>query len=177
MGRKRLRRAVEGDFDSESFYTFHNTAMANLSLSSGIYQDTAGAINMTLEGSLSSENWQIYYQQGRYFIRNYDYGDYQLALTESSRSVPKLMKRSGELGHQWTLTRKDGDGWQLSNGLLGNGSLLCLNQAYTGTVPGMQPSEAGANWEILINPSAGSPKGSDLYRDVEGFEVRITERK
>ena len=168
MKRQRIQRAVEGDFDPSSFYTFHNPSSPNNTLSSGINQDSLGAIDMTLYGSLSSENWQIYYQQGRYFIRNYDWGDFQLGLTERARSVPTLMKRSGSLGQQWTLARTDG-GWTLANGLLGNGSWLSV---VGGNGPAMQPAETGATWEILINESAGAPKGNDLYLDVSDFEVR-----
>lgn len=127
---------------------------------------------MTEADSLSSSNWQLYYQQGRYFIRNYDYGEDQLGLTESERAVPSLMRRSGALGQQWLLTRSEEDGgWMISNGLLGNGSWLSLTGA--NTVPAMQASSAGAVWDIQINPSAGSPQGSDLYIDVDDFEVSI----
>jgi hypothetical protein len=158
------------EFDPRAFYRFANDAYRDNTLSCGIYQDSNGAINMTTFGSLSSENWQIYYQQGRYFIRNYDYGaDWQLGLSGISRSVPRLMRRSGSLGQQWTLTRRDDGTWALSNGLLGNGSWLSLVAG--NTVPGMQPSSTGASWDITINPSAQSPRDPDSFVDVNNFEV------
>lgn len=168
---RRVRRKIDGDFDEKVFYRFYNSVRPNTTISAGQNQDSGGAINMTVaETYSSSENWQIYYQQGRYFIRNYDYGDYQLGVTESSRSVPRLLKRSGALGQQWSLMRDDaGGGWKMSNGLLGNGTWLSISGI--NTVPAMQPSGNGAVWDIQTNPSAGSPKGGDLYQDVDNFEV------
>lgn len=80
------------------------------------------------------------------------------------------MKTSGDVGQQWTLTRQDGK-WTFANGLLGNGSLLAL--AGINTLPGMQPSSTGAEWDIEVNPSAGSPTDPAMLVDVQGFEVSI----
>ena len=91
-------------FSPKTFYKFINPNLPNASLSAGIFQDSQGAINLTASGSLSSENWQLFYQAGRYFIRNYDYGaGYQLGLTDSSRSTPKLYPRSGKVEQQWSI--------------------------------------------------------------------------
>ncbi|KAF1958696.1 hypothetical protein CC80DRAFT_524158 [Byssothecium circinans] len=172
MGGELARRQVVGDFDYKQYYVFLNPSQSNKSISSGSFKNTAGAIKMTAFGSLSSENWQLYYQGGRYFIRNYDYdGDMQLGLTVDSRSEPKLMKRSGALGQQWTLAKSlDGKGYTVTNGLLGNGTYLALSGM--NLVPAMQPSNAGAVWDIQINLSAGSPRsGSTMLTDVADFEV------
>lgn len=129
---------------------------------------------MTALGSLSSENWQLYYQQGRYFIRNYDYkADYQLGFDARSGSVPVMLRTSGDLGQQWTLTRVGDTTFTLTNGLFGNGTLLALVGG--NTIPGMQPSSTGSQWDITINVSAGSPKDQDpdMMADVEDFEVCI----
>ncbi|PVH98012.1 hypothetical protein DM02DRAFT_683489 [Periconia macrospinosa] len=173
------RGAIVGDFDPKVFYMFYNAVRPGMALAAGLMQDSGGAINMSTAETnstsaySSSENWQLYYQAGRYFIRNYDYGDFQLGLTESERTVPRLMKRSGALGQQWSLIRVDvsGGGWKLSNGLLGNGSWMGVSGK--NAVPAMQPSENGAVWDLQTNPSAGSPAGA-LYQDVDGFEVATT---
>ncbi|KAF2192707.1 hypothetical protein K469DRAFT_317429 [Zopfia rhizophila CBS 207.26] len=171
MERTIWNRQSGPDFDPRSFYTFHNDMSPNNTLSSGLQRSAQGAVNMTVAQTFSSsENWQLYLQQGRYFIRNYDYGgDWQLGLTESSRSMPRLLPRSGELGQQWTLTRQSDGTWRFTNGLLGNSSTLGLSQG--NTVPGMQPSERGADWDILINPSAGEPKDPQMFVDVKSIEV------
>jgi hypothetical protein len=173
MDDRLVPREVVGDFDSKHYYRFYNDVQPNKTISSGIQQSAKGALNMTQSSSFSaSENWQLYYQGGRYFIRNYDYlGDWQLGVTAESRSEPKLVTRTGALGQQWTLARtSDGKGYTLTNGLLGNGSYLALSGK--NLVPAMQPSTAGAVWDIQINQSAGSPKeGSNMFGDVPDFEV------
>ncbi|KAF1841720.1 uncharacterized protein K460DRAFT_171952 [Cucurbitaria berberidis CBS 394.84] len=160
------------DFDSKTFYTFSNPSLTNYSLSAGIFLDTNGAINMTTSGAYSSENWQIYSQGGRYFIRNYDYGpEFQLGLTAQSRGIPMLYRRSGGLGQQWSIMKKD-DGWEFTNGLLGNGTGMAVPlQGFVGIA--MQASSRGRTWKITQNPSAeeSGPKGPDMYSEVLGFEV------
>ncbi|KAF1354467.1 hypothetical protein EJ07DRAFT_182155 [Lizonia empirigonia] len=121
-------------------------------------------------GTLSSENWQLFYQQGCYFIRNRDFPSLQLGLTQDDRTIPLLRERSGSLGQQWSITR-DGEGWQLMNGLLGNSSFLAL--AAENEVPGMSTSEQGSIWDIASNPSAGNPLDLDKngFGEVANFEV------
>ncbi|KAF2476434.1 uncharacterized protein BDR25DRAFT_339442 [Lindgomyces ingoldianus] len=174
MGSTLENRQTVSDFDPKSYYTFHNDVSPNNTLSSGLQQNTKGAVNMTIQQVFSSsENWQLYLQQGRYFIRNYDYGGgYQLGLEETSPSVPRLLPRSGALGQQWSLTRQDDGTWKFTNGLLGNNSALALSTG--NTVPGMQPSEKGTHWSIEINVSAKQPKDPEMYTDVKGFEVAVS---
>ncbi|KAF2109292.1 hypothetical protein BDV96DRAFT_244394 [Lophiotrema nucula] len=164
-------RQAQNSFDPNSYYTFHNDVYPKNTISAGVEQSSNGVINMTQEQSFSSsENWQLYYQQGRYFIRNYDYGaGYQLGLDKASLSVPRLMQSSGELGQQWTLAKADGGLWKVTNGLLGNDTALGLSGH--NTVPGMQPSEDGTSWSISLNPSAGAPQDKAMLKDVANFEV------
>jgi hypothetical protein len=180
MERPLVSRQVNDGFDPRAYYTIHNYDMiANKSLSSGHNKDANGSVNMTQEGTFSSsENWQFYFQQGRYFIRNYDYGSgWQLGLDQSSQSIPQLMRTSGALGQQWTLLKQDGGGWRLTNGLLGNDSALSLS--LTNTVPAFNPNsgDKGSRWEILNNPSAGSPQDAAMLIDVAGFEVSVMHLK
>lgn len=160
-----LRRQSSSPFDPKSYYTIANVAYPELTLSNGIGWST---VNVTKKGSYSSENWQIYYQQGRYFIRNYD----SLSKTQyglgSSRTTPGLEKASGSFGQQWTLARED-DGWIFTNGLLGNNSFLAVVDG--SGIPVMQTTKRAAIWQILINASAGSPKDPAMLADIGSFEV------
>lgn len=163
-------------FDHKAYYRFSNDVYPGNTLSSGHFKDSNGEINMTVEEVFSSsENWQIYYQKGRYFIRNYDYlGDWQLGLDDNARSIPRMMRRSGALGQQWTLTEVDEGKYTLTNGMLGNKSWLAL--VGSNTVPGMQPSTSGNEWIITINPSAQSPPAGNMMEDVANLEVGYSER-
>ncbi|ORY19849.1 hypothetical protein BCR34DRAFT_595295 [Clohesyomyces aquaticus] len=158
-------------FDPKSYYRFSNDVYPNNTLSSGVGQNADGAINMTVVGIFSSsENWQLYPQGGRWFIRNYDYGgSFQLGLDPKAPSVPKLLPRSGTVGQQWTLSRQNDGTFMFTNGLLGNSSSLGLSKG--NTIPGMQPSTQGTHWTIDINVSAKQPVDPDMYVDVENFQV------
>lgn len=137
-------------FNPRTFYTFNNTLLASYTLSTGSAKTYS--IQMTSAGSQSSENWQIFPQGGRFFLRNYDYGsDYQLGLSQTDQSVPKLYPRSGSLAQQWSILAVDG-GYQLVNGLLGNGTWLELAQK-NAVSPSMQTGDSGSTWTIMRNPT------------------------
>ncbi|PSN63123.1 hypothetical protein BS50DRAFT_623943 [Corynespora cassiicola Philippines] len=161
---------MQSEFNPKAYYVLYNANSPNLTLSSGISQSTSGEINMTVENTYSSsENWQLFYQKGRYFMRNYDYGgEYQLGLASTSDTTPKLMRRNGSLGQQWNLIRGSDNKWRFMNGLLGNASMLALTGK--NMVPGMQASDKGTGWDILINPSVGEPEDSQMYTAVDDFE-------
>jgi hypothetical protein len=162
-------------FDNGNYFTIHSTIDSVNTLSSGQLQNTKGNISMTEDGKRSSENWQLYYQQGRYFIRNYDYlGTWQLGLTEDSKVVPRLLPRDGSLGQQWTLEKQDDGNFRFLNGLLGNDSALGL---VTGnTIPAMQVAGKGTAWTILPNLSAQGTGAKDptMLKDNTDFEVSCT---
>lgn len=140
-----LARDVLPDFDAGLFYNLQSLPSSNLSLSAG-YQWTNGSVSMAGYGSLSSKNWQLYYEVGRYFIRNYDFPTLQLGL---NKSLPVLRERSGSFGQQWNIT-KDGTGWLITNGLLGDGMFLALTA--NDNTPAMLSSKEGATWVISSNP-------------------------
>lgn len=170
-------------FNSHAYYRFHHKNRPNKTLA--IISENSDDLDMfPAFVTTASENWQIYYQQGRWFIRPYStpsdktrYMNYQLGLSEDDGgnvdSVPTVAKRSGELGQQWTFTRVDdnegGFGYKISNGLRGNSSWLSL----TGSSgpPGMQSSSEGTIWDIQINPEPGAPANANSYEDVKNFEV------
>jgi hypothetical protein len=166
------RRDESPLFDDGNYFTFHNTLDSANTLSSGQLQNTKGNVSMTPFGKRSSENWQLYYQQGRYFIRNYDYlGTWQLGLTSDSKVVPKMLARDGSLGQQWTLSRQDDGTVRFINGLLGNESALGLGAG--DTVPAMQAAGKGTGWTVLPNLSAlgTGAKDPSMLKDNTDFEV------
>ncbi|KAF2440603.1 hypothetical protein P171DRAFT_104068 [Karstenula rhodostoma CBS 690.94] len=174
------KRGVTDYFDPHSFYRFHHTNRANEDLR---IIDGTDDVDMLKFNTSSSENWQIYYQQGRWFIRPYassvegSWKDYQLALMQDEKGnvgrLPKLVKRSGEQGQQWTFAQVDdgsgGFGYKISNGLLGNTSFLALTG--DGGPPGMQSSKEGTVWDMQVNRQAGDPSMDNSYDDVEKFAV------
>lgn len=167
-------RDTASDFNVSNFYYFANAVSPNKTLSAG-YKVTSGEVNMTKYvlpsfpspkkpihqltvsppstrlSSYSSENWQLYHQNGRYFIRNRDFGaTLQLGIQDSNKQTPRLYPSSGALGQQWTIKKTaDGKGWTLSNGLLGETSLLALTNA--NGPPTMQTSDDATVWDIHIN--------------------------
>jgi hypothetical protein len=137
-------------FDPKNYYTLSNPTQPDLSLSAGTNQDSNGAISMTPFSKRTSENWQIFTQSGRYFIRNFDYGSKsQLGATKDALDKPKLLPSDGTVGQQWTIVKVEG-GWQLSNGLWRNSTALALGTGWTS--PGSLASgEGGGVWGIDIN--------------------------
>lgn len=159
-------------FSPTMFYQLLPTTYSKVSLSAGNGQGSGtGAINITDFGSVSSENWQLFPQGGRYFIRNYDYGAmYQLGLTEQSSQSPRLYIRNGKLEQQWTIKSISG-GYQLINGLTGSGTSLNLPSGFI--LPAMRSDAGGETWNIKDNPSAAEkqPLNGTWLSEVEGFQV------
>lgn len=158
-------------FDSTRWYRFFNTDTgSNLTISSGQDQDTNGAINMTTaETFSSSENWQLFFQSGIFFIRNYDYNTEQLGISSSSSSNPALTNPSGDLSQQWNLTQWSDGTWKVQNLMLGNAQILGLSP--DNTVPSMEPSDVGGHWNISENPSAGQITLSALLNPLANIAV------
>jgi hypothetical protein len=113
--------------------------------------ETIHTVAMTPAGQHGSENWQLFLQSGRYFIRNHDYGaQLQLGLAEDNLSTLMLYPRSGSVSQQWVIDPVPG-GWRLSNGIYGTATVLSLPSGGS-TVPGMQREGAGETWNIISNP-------------------------
>jgi len=154
--------------DDTYYYRFFNNVDQNNTMSSGASRPKY--INMTAQGSLSSENWQLFPQSGRYFLRNYDYGgEWQLGLTTQSLIIPSMLPRSGDLGQQWILNQWSDGTWSLKNELAGNDSFLSLT--YAATVPAMDTNSDGSHWNIEINVSAGQITNSDMLSSVGNLQV------
>ncbi|OAL05798.1 hypothetical protein IQ06DRAFT_289884 [Phaeosphaeriaceae sp. SRC1lsM3a] len=165
------RRDDSSAFNSREFYLLQNYNMPGYGLGAGVYTNSNGEVKFGEAMSLSSENWQLFFQSGRYFIRNWDYGaNWQLGLTEDSRSIPRLYPRSGSVGQQWTLNKVNG-GYEMINGLWGPGTTFALPQGWP--MAAMRSEADGAVWNITNNPSAAvaKPIVGDMLSKVEGFQV------
>jgi hypothetical protein len=105
--------------------------------------------------SYSSENWQLFYNDGIYFIRNYDYSAaYQLGVEPRSSTTRMLLRGPGP-EMQWNITRS-GDGWLLKNMLLGDNYMLGVDGGgTTPIIPVMSTEKTRAVWTITVNLSAG----------------------
>ncbi|KAH8698103.1 hypothetical protein GQ44DRAFT_694239 [Phaeosphaeriaceae sp. PMI808] len=164
------RRDDKSDFDPKRFYRFGNSILANNTLSAGAFADSKGVVSMAQTGSFSSENWQIFSQSGRYFIRNYDFGaKMQLGMSEDNINV-KMYLRNGSLQQQWLINKVDG-GWELVNGLLGPGTTLILPSGWK--APVMRSDNQGGVWNITENASAAEskPLTGDWANPAENFQV------
>jgi hypothetical protein len=152
-----LRRQDAPVFDPRMYYTLNNLVLPRFTLSAG-YADPSSEsasdfslrrINVTTSSAYSSENWQFFHQSGRYFIRNYDAGAvYQLGIEHRDSTGPQLLPRSGSINQQWTLNQVDG-GWEMSNELLGSGSVLAMPRGWA--IPIMNSRTDGAVWNITSN--------------------------
>lgn len=165
-------------FDSSQWYRLSNDRTGvNRTLSLGYYPDSAtpGAPDMTVAGSYSSENWQLFFQSGLYFIRNYDWGaDWQLGVTANERSIPTMLQAGGLLGMQWNVTEWSDGAFKLTNMLLGSNTPL-FGVGSGSTIPSMNENEQGAHWAMDINIMNDGAKISDvaLLQTLSSIEVRI----
>jgi hypothetical protein len=130
------------------YYTFQTWTHPNSSVSAGNGQDSSSTLQLTAFGTLASENWQIYPQGGRYFLRNWDYAaKVQLGVTKDSPDTPRLMKTDGMLGQQWNI-EAEGTGWRLVNGLWADGALAVQQPSGDGIEKG---NKADGVWTIKEN--------------------------
>lgn len=143
------RRDDSPDFDAQEFYTIKIPNNPGGGLNAGNSKNTNGGVRLEQVSKTSSENWQLYFQSGRYFIRNYDYGPrYQLGVTEEDRLSPRLYRTSGSISQQWTLHQVSG-GWEMGNELWGTGARFALPP--DSATPSMRQETDGSPWNITIN--------------------------
>jgi hypothetical protein len=166
-------------FDPTAYYRLSNDATgAGLTLSLGLRSLPPPTPQMTQWGAYSSENWQLFFDSGIYFIRNYDYGaDWQLGVTEDNRSdsEPSLLNSSGALGMQWNLSQWGDGTWALRNELLGSLPLFAVSVAGADgddTVPAMNLDQTAAHWTADINISAGRISDSAMLSALPSIQVK-----
>ena len=164
-------------FDQRQYHRFSNAIHTGVTLSTG-FKHQSPQLVFTPSGSRSSENWQLFPQNGRYFIRNYDYGaDVQLGLVDATSTVPQLLPRSGDLGQQWMLIDDNGN-WRLINGLTWNADMLAVSNGHPpaasgGVYPEMKATRDGSEaWSVSVNLSAGGVRW-DMLVDVPDVQVRL----
>ena len=107
----------------------------------------------------SSSNWQVFYQDSVYFLRNYDYGaQYQLGINQSnSATEPQLLLTSGDLSQQWNMTLWPDGTRKLTNMAIGEFQYLGVSNTTGGTIiPAMNTAEQGSHWTFNINSSPGN---------------------
>jgi len=138
-------------FSPTNYYRFFNGNNTYMTLSSGQNRYSLGNVNMTTIAWSSSENWQLYPQSGRIFIRNYDFGSgFQLGISDDSLSTPRLMIKSGGLGQQWIFSQLSDSSWQITNELLGGNVYLQLPAGGTGPIMSTN-NQTGTHWVVEDN--------------------------
>ena len=91
----------------------------------GTNPNPPNTLSLSSQTSYISTNWQIFYQDPIYLIRNYDFGaKYQLGIEEESPTLPALLLASGDLTQQWNLTLWDDGTFKLANMWLGSTQIL-----------------------------------------------------
>jgi hypothetical protein len=162
---------MSSPFNSKNYYRFFNSVYPNHTISEGLIYSVNGSVNMTISETFSStENWQLFYQSGLYFIRNYQSGSaLQLGLTADDLSVPRLLNSSGDLGQQWKLNQFSDGTYRITNGLLSNSSSLGIGPG--DTVPAMDTSDGDGHWDISINISAGTISDAAMLASVSNVQV------
>ena len=122
-------------------------------LSDGPFNDPPGTLSVALNRD-ESNNWQIFYQDPIYLIRNYIYGTkYQLGIAEDSPTVPALLLASGDLTQQWNMTLWDDATFRLANMWLGNEQVLGIGGKDDTPIPVMTAAQNGTHWSFVINLS------------------------
>ncbi|PGH21336.1 hypothetical protein AJ80_03387 [Polytolypa hystricis UAMH7299] len=106
----------------------------------------------------ATENWQFFFQDGVYFIRNFEYErDWQLGVTEDDKDLPRMLSSGSGLGMQWNIT-----GWEGENGRYKIENMLRRDDRVFGLdendddapKPTMTEEDEDAHWVIEINHSA-----------------------
>lgn len=141
------------------YYVTSNFNGASYNLSDGY---TGGSVPDTLSltnnnTGYSSNNWQIFYQDSVYLIRNYDYKlSYQLGVnTTSSTPLPELLPASGQLTQQWNITKLSDGTYRLTNMELGNSQVFGVKVVLNGPSQlVMNPAETDDRWSLSINDDA-----------------------
>lgn len=143
-----------------------------MTLAVGEANDPTNTPSLVAIRSFTSENWQIFHDEGVYFIRNWDYGaTYQLGLTPDERATPQLLATGDNVGMRWNLTMGD-DGWVMYNMLLGTDNMLGVDMsALNHTMLVMNTDPTGAQWSIDINTSAGKITNETMLEAFSSLSV------
>ncbi|OJJ44479.1 hypothetical protein ASPZODRAFT_168743 [Penicilliopsis zonata CBS 506.65] len=171
----------DNPFNSKYYYRFSNSGLgSNYTLSLGLKTDPPATPSMTTMGAYSSENWQIFYDDGVYFLRNYDWGDtYQMGLTAED-TIPEMLTPDAALGMQWNISDGSTTGtYILRNMLIGSTNVLSTEALSDGLiVPIMNTDETDDElWEIDINVSAGTITNDTMLSTYTSLQAATTTSK
>lgn len=140
------RRGQDTLFAQRTWYMIQPLDRPGIGLYAGMGRDNP-IVHMA-PNAYSSQNWQLFPQAGRYFIRNWDWhSPFQLGISaDRNQSVLAMLPRSGSLSQQWIVNKVDG-GYELLNGLLGNATKLLAESDFVAV---MKSGESGI-WNITRN--------------------------
>lgn len=130
---------------------------------SGVFlaESSPGTLSLT-NYSFSSENWQIFYQEPVYLIRNFNYkAEYQLGIPPDSPTQPVLLPASGDLMQQWNITLWDDGTYRLTNLGLGEVQVLGVGLKDDQPIPMMKAAQNGSRWSFDPNPSDATRNVTD----------------
>ncbi|KAH4041739.1 hypothetical protein HBI09_003890 [Parastagonospora nodorum] len=169
------RRSDATHFEPGVYYTLSNTNLSGMALSFGSSVPGNETIVMTRYKQVGSENWQLFFQSGRYYIRNRDYGaGWQLGFESGKETSPKMYARSGSVSQQWTIDLVLG-GRKLRNGAVEK-MVFALRNDRT-LVMQREDNTDGEIWSVNRR-DPGEPESSpiteDMLRQVDGMELIST---
>lgn len=143
---RHARRADESFFDPRNYYLMMNTNFPGQNLGiGGAETDTTRLFDYN---TTETENWQFFYQEDHWYIRNYHTGaDSQLGITPGDRLEPKMRTKGGDLGQQWTVFHV-GTEFVLMNALYGQTANLSLR---SNSPAGLYSDIGGDRWNITMN--------------------------
>ena len=120
-----------------------------------------GTLSLT-KYSFSSQNWQIFYQEPVYFIRNFDYkAEYQLGIPQDSPTQPALLPSSGSLMQQWNISLWDDGTHKLTSMELGDVQVLGVGIKDDQPILVMNAAQNGSHWSFDPNPSDATTNVTD----------------
>ena len=160
--------------DSNAYYCISSDRYGpSYLLGDGINPNAPGTLSLN-QTSFSSNNWQIFYQDPIYLIRNYDYGArYQLGIAEESPTLPALLLASEDLTQQWNLTLWDDGTFRLANMWLGSTQILGIGGKDDTPIPVMTAAQNGTHWSLSIDISnLTSNVAPDMLQSVSLQAVR-----
>ena len=161
-------------FDSNGYYYLSSDRYGpSYLLGDGFKSNAPGMLSLS-QTILSSSNWQIFYQDPIYLIRNYDFGArYQLGIAEESPTLPALLLASGDLTQQWNLTLWDDGTFRLANLWLGSTQILGIGANDDTPIPAMTAAQNGTHWSFTIDINNGTSNlAPDMLQSVSLQAVR-----
>ena len=158
---------------SNAYYYVSSNYYLPTFLNDGFESDAPGPLSLS-QTIYTTSNWQFFYQDPIYLIRNYAYGaTYQLGIAEGSPTLPALLPATGDLTQQWNMTLWDDGTFRLANMWLGNAQILGIGGQDNIPVLVMTAAQNGSHWSSSINLSnSTSNLPDDMLQSVSLQAVR-----